>query len=303
MTFSKPLWRRLVLGAVTGTAAAVTLGGIPAASAAESYLSFSTDGTNFTSTLARPVFDQNLTLVPGTSTAGTIWVRNDGDDAAYLSAGAVATRMDPQLAGMLGVSGSAPSRNGKPVYLGPVGECAELYRGWEIPSGDAVRVALTAGLSPDAPNEARNRSAGFNVVFHLQAMDGTGTAPGACDALDTDAGTPVAPPEDENAGSSTGTDTGDAQPSRSNQPAAGRAPEAALAGFPATGIGPGQAVTSPEFNKILSPMDSGRPVQAVPAGFQSTVEPIIRSLSGTLLIVMSVAFFAAAGIRLRSRGQ
>ncbi|MCC9175184.1 hypothetical protein [Arthrobacter sp. zg-Y179] len=319
MRISKPVRHWLTVGAVGGAAATITLAGIPAASASGSYLSFSPDGVGFSPTLAQPVFRQAVTLVPGTSTDGSVWVRNDGAEAAYLSAGAVSAAMDPELSGLVSVSGSAGAAGGVPAYLGAAGACSDLYRGWELGPGDAVLVQLTAGLATEAPNAAMNRSARFDVVFYLQSTDGAGTGPSACEALGNNGHTPPSDPGTPDPGTpdAEGRGTGNASGDTRNAGATGRqasqarpglgtdqgtAPtdgSAALAAFPAA---PAQA-QDPGFNTQVPPVEAGRLEASSPASFESTVEPIIRSLSGTLLIVLSVAFFAAAGIRLRSRSR
>ncbi|MCC3302957.1 hypothetical protein [Arthrobacter sp. zg-Y895] len=317
MRISKPVRRWLTVGAVGGAAATITLAGIPAASASGSYLSFSPDGVGFSPTLTQPVFNQAVQLVPGASTDGSVWVRNDGAEAAYLSAGAVSAAMDPELAGLVSVSGSAGAAVGVPAYLGAAGVCSDLYRGWELGAGDAVLVQLTAGLAAEAPNAAMNRSARFDVVFYLQSTDGAGTGPSACEALgnnDDNGNTPPSDPGTPNAEvPGTGNTSGDTRNTGNTGQQAiqarpgpgtdqGTAPTdgtAALAAFPAA---PAQAQDS-GFNTQVPPVEAGRLEAASPASFESTVEPIIRSLSGTLLIVLSVAFFAAAGIRLRSRSR
>lgn len=65
----------------------------------------------------------------------------------------------------------------------------------------------------------------------------------------------------------------------------GQANEAMDAGLPQAG---GPAEQNPQ-------------AAIIPAGFQSTVEPIIRTLQGTLLIAMSVLLAAAAVLRFRKR--
>ncbi|MCC9205451.1 hypothetical protein [Arthrobacter sp. zg-Y769] len=323
MGFSPRARPWLAFGAVGGAAAAITFAGIPAASAAGSYLSFSSDGAGFSPTLAQPVFREEVKLVPGGTADGSLWVRNDGAEAAYLSAGAVSAAIDPELAGLVSVSGTAGTAGGPPVYLGGTGECSDLYRGWELGPGAAVRVQLTAGLSVDAPNATMNRSARFDVVFYLQSMDAAGTVPSACEALGNNGETPPSGPGTPDAGDDgtgndaggdgTGNDAGEA--GNAGRPAAQAGPETALilnreadsdgttvlAGFPAAPV-PAQDRDA-RVNTAVPPAEAGRLEASSPASFESTVEPIIRSLSGTLLIALSVAFFAAAGFRLRSRSR
>ena len=317
MPASTPRRRWLTFAAVGGTAAAITLAGMPAATAAGDYLSFSTDGSGFSPTIGTAVFDQGIRLAPGGATDGSVWVRNDGDGAAYLSAGAVGTGMDRERDGLLSISGSADGAGGLPVFLDAGGTCVDVYQGWELGPGEAVRVRLTAALSQDASNAARNRRAGFDLVFLLQSADLPGAGRSACGALgDVDGTTPQDPgTPGGNVGKDSGSGNGGSGTNRLTvrAPAAGAgagqetAPvlfqavpgAAALAGFPAAPAEPGTPDTA--FNTGLPP--EREPIAAMPAGFQSTVEPIIRSLSGTLLIVMSVAFCAAAGIRLQSRSR
>ena len=319
MPGTTPVRRWLTLGAVGSAAAAITFAGIPAAFAADSYLSFSSNGAAFAPTLTAPVFNQGVRLVPGSATGGSVWVRNDGSEAAYLSAGAVSTSTDPELAGLLIVSGSADGFTAGSGVLPEAGSCTDISQAWRRASGEAVRMELTAALSTEAPNAARNRSAGFDLVFYLQSAEGPDAGPGACQALDGWIGGVPQNPGSGNPGNNDAGTSGSGGPGNGGgsdaAPAGGntgnralfRAAEdnrgaAAMAGVPATAAQPGPG-SSLDFNTNVTPAEDGRLIEAAPAGFKSTVEPIIRSLSGTLLIVMSVAFFAAAGLRLRSRSQ
>ncbi|MCC9146151.1 MULTISPECIES: hypothetical protein [unclassified Arthrobacter] len=303
----------LTAGAVGVAAAAITFAGSPAAVAAGSYLTFSPDGSTYSPTLDGPVFAESARLVPGGSTGGSVWIRNDGADAAYLSAGAVSAGMDPELVGMLSVSASAGAVGGPPAVLGSNGMCSDVYQGWVLGAGDAVRIQLTAGLSPDAPNAAMGRSARFDVVFYLQSTNIAGTGPSACEALGIlDASVPPSDPGVA-AGNGPGNDartTGRQAPAP--RPGSGTVPglapagdggAAALAGFPTAPAAPGEEDRNAAFNTNVPPVAAGRLEESSPASFESTVEPVIRSLSGTLLIALSVAFFATAGIRLRSRSR
>lgn len=321
MPATSPVRRWLTLGAVGSAAAAITFAGVPAAFAADSYLSFSSNGASFAPSLTAPVFNQGVRLVPGSTTGGSIWVRNDGSEAAYLSAGAVSTSTDPELAGLLSVSGFADGFAAGSGLLPETGSCTDISQAWRLAPGQAVHMELTAALSTEAPNAARNRSAGFDLVFYLQAAEGPDAGPGACQALDGLSGGVPQNPGPGNGGNNDAGTTGSggpgngreggAEPTNGNtgdralfRAAGDNRGAAALAGVPATAAQPGQVPgSSLDFNTNVTPAENGRLIEAAPAGFQSTVEPIIRSLSGTLLIVMSVAFFAAAGLRLRSRSQ
>lgn len=281
--------------AVGAVAATVSLAGAPAAFAANDYLEFSLDGTTYAPSIAGPIFNEAFQFVPGAATGATIWIRNSSGEPARLSSAAVMVRSDPQLNRQLGLAAGLTSNLPVRSPLGGEGSCTDVPEIWDIGSGEELELGLVVDLSTDAPNDTMNRSADFDLVFLLESKDAAPRQ--ACDAL---AG-PDLPPEFGAAAGSPGPTA-----------AAGSASE--LVTLRGTSGGRPAAMPNTVFPAALPerPIDmrlpqTGGPGQTepqagiIPAGFQSTVEPIIRSLSGTLLIGMSVVFCAAVVLRLRNR--
>ena len=162
---------------------------------------------------------------------------------------------------------------------------------------------LVLDLAVDAPNDTMNRSADFDVVFLLESTDAVSRT--ACAAL----GNPTQPPGESGTTANTSGPTGARGPSEVTalqgtrgmpQPAPNSVFPAAL---PERGDSGGQANEAMEAGlpQAGGPAEQNPQAAIIPAGFQSTVEPIIRTLQGTLLIAMSVLLAAAAVLRFRKR--
>ena len=297
-TASKPGWGRRWIGvsAFGAVAAVISLAAAPAALAANDYLEFSLDGTTYSPSMAGPVFNESLQYVPGASTDATIWIRNNSREPAWLSSAAVMVRSDPQLNKQLGLTAVLKSDFSLRSALGAQGSCTDVSEVWAMEPGEELELGLVVDLSPDASNNTMNRSADFDLIFLLESKD---AAPRQACAAVTGLG-PLP------AGSAT--TPGNPGPTAAGAPSSELTALPGTAGArPATGPSSIYPATLPE-----RPADA-RPPQAIgstgqspqtgiiPAGFQSTVEPIIRSLSGTLLIAMSVIFSVAVVLRLRNR--
>ena len=282
--------------AVGAVAAAVSLAGAPGAFAVNDYLEFSLDGTTYAPSITGTLFNEAFQYVPGAAAGTTIWIRNSSGEPARLSSAAVMVRSDPQLNRQLGLTAGLTSDLPVRSALGGEGSCTDVPGVWDMGSGEQLELSLVVDLSTDAPNDTMNRSADFDVVFLLESQDAAPRQ--ACAAL---AGTGQPP---------AGSATEPGSPGQSETPR----PPAELVALP--GVSDGRAAATPNtvFPAALPERPAGaRPPQAVvpteqqppagivPAGFQSTVEPIIRSLSGTLLIAMSILFTAAVILRLRNR--
>ena len=288
-------WNRRLIGAsaVGAVAAAVTLAGAPAAFASNGYLQFSLDGTTFAPTIAGPVFRDSLQYIPGAATGTTVWIRNSSDEPARLSSAAVMVRSDPQLNRQLGLTAGLKSDLPARSPLGAQGSCTDVSGFWDLESGEELELSLVVDLSADAPNDTMNRAAEFVVVFLLESEDAAPRP--ACDAV-AGPDRPIEP----------GAVTANPVPAET---AAASSQLVTLSGI--SGAGPVAGSTSifpaalPERQadarspQAVSPLEQQAPAAIVPAGFQSTVEPIIRSLSGTLLIAVSVLFAAAVVFRVR----
>lgn len=295
----------IVAGAVGAVVAAASLAGASGAAAANDYLQFSLDGETYSSAVAGPVFSEALHYVPGGSSSSSVWVRNNGNEPASLSAGAAMTRSEPELTGYIGLrAGRLPDLSPR-TALGAEGTCTDVPQVWNLRAGEELKLDFVADLSADAPNDTMNRTADFDLLFLLGSQEAAPRQ--ACAALAPPGQLPAGPgggPDSPSTPASPGGDTGAGADAGAgtNTPSAtpvilagsGARPAAAPGGVQ-TGTGPAPAEGSPRDEVPASPRD------VVQAGFQSTVEPIIRSLAGTLLIAMSVALTAAAVLRLRNR--
>lgn len=295
------------LSAVLGLAAAG-----PAQARDSDYLLLSTDGETFTPSIDHALFTGLETLVPGQSIPGRLWVRNAGPETAYLSMGGLVGSGDEELAGYLRLEARPQGQAGSSVPLGHPGSCADVAQGWELASGRTVEVDLGLGLVAAAPNETMNRTMSFSILLLL---DSAGQPRSACGSSMVPEPNPGPAPE---TGTGDGTENDGVTAPGGGRPDGGgadedRSPDATAV----VGLGPAQPVASPALG--LSPDTPGSvpaaagiwpkqveaPVNLSPAAFwQSTVEPVIRTVPGTLLLIMAVAFCAAAIYRLRmSRGH
>ena len=285
---------RIGLAALTGgMLAAAFLAAAPSAQAAEDYLQVSLDGTTFGISTTGAVFTDGVRLVPGASNTAPIWVRNAGPEAAFLTVAAFSRTMDPELSGHLSLAAkpaSGAAHNG--TLLGPAGTCTDLDLSAAVPAGTDLRLDLAAGLAPDSPNTTMNKRGSFDLVFLLDAAgDGTRSA---CDGipeamppiqLPQTGGRPVDAPDARAPGVSTLFIQG--------TPAAAAASPAGPPVVPA-------AQAEPPAQRAEPPAVPGAPADVEPASFiESTVEPIIRTWQGTLMVLLTVGFFAAAAVRTR----
>lgn len=284
-------WGQRLIGvsAVGAVAAAVTLAGAPSVFAAENYLQFSLDGITFAPSISGPIFREPLTYVPGGETSSTVWIRNTSGETARLSSAAIMVRSDSQLNRQIGLTAGLDSDPGNRVALGSQGSCTNVSPVWDVGSGEELKLSLVVDLTLDAPNNTMNRTADFDVFFLLESQDAQQRT--ACEALsgpgELPSGLAAAP--------------GMAAPAETDVPAASLA--GTLNSGPMMASQPEPRRVAGEVNPGLRPpqdtIPMGPPVGITPAGFQSTVEPVIRSLSGTLLIAVAVLFAAAVVVRVR----
>lgn len=275
-----------------GLLAAASLAGAPSAQAADDYLQVSLDGDSFGTSLRGAVFPEGVRLVPGGGSTASVWIRNAGPEAAFLSVAAISRDMDSELSGHLSLAATLASINAGAGGLGPAGTCTDLDLGAGIPAGTDRRLDLAAGLALAAPNSTMNKRGSFDLVFLLDAA-GEGNR-SACDGvsggvrpvqLAQTGGTPGSSPAAPTAGAETLMVQG--TPAAANAPGfAGPALQAAPAGLPA--------------RPAAQPAATDVPADVEPASFiESTVEPIIRTWQGTLMVLLAVGFFAAAAARTR----
>lgn len=295
---SKPGWGRRFVGvsAFGAVTAALSLAGAPSALAANNYLEFSLDGMTYAPSIAGPVFDEAVQYVPGASTGATLWIRNGSDEPAWLSSAAVMVRSDPQLSRQLGLTTGLESGLSARTPLGAEGSCNDVSEVWTLGPREEIELGLAVDLSSDAPNDTMNRSAEFDLVFLLESKDAAPRQ--ACTALvgsdQRPAGSTTTP------GNSGPTAAGGSSSELRALPgtAGSRLPVVSNSIYPATLREPPAKSSPPQ---AIGPAAQSPQTGIIPAGFRSTVEPIIRSLSGTLLIAMSVLFTAAVVLRSRNR--
>lgn len=294
-------WGLRILGvsAVGAAAGALLFTGTPPAFAADDHLQISRDGQTWPTTLRGPVFNESVSYVPGASSSATIWVRNSSSEPASLSLAAEIVRSVPELSNYLGMQAGPASDISDRAALGPQGTCTDLGPIGELGAGEARELSFVLDLSVDAPNAAMNQTADVDLLFLLESKD---IAPrSACAAAPAETGPGTAELQ---------TLPGTVAPSSS---ASNNASIAVSQGAGTTPAGPGgtqspgpqeqpSPITAPDTAPDTAPATSpDADPGIVAAGFQSTVEPIIRSLSGTLLIAMSVVFTAAVALRIRNR--
>ncbi len=295
---------------LAGTAA---LAGTPGAWAADDFLQFSQDGTSYGPTIPGPLFSESVTYIPGAEQSATVWVRNNSGDPARLSSASVMGHSDPELTGYLGLAAWSGVNPAGRVELGATDSCMDLPEAWNLGSGEEIALTFAVDMSLDATNATQNRDAEFDLLFYLESTE-AGLAPrAACDVLDGGTG---------NVGNGeTGTGSGNgASPSgmrRDGTDAEGASQQAAapvvssLVALPGSGTTPDGPTAVPagaisQNPAVRGPQGTESPdretaPRILDARVQSTVEPVIRSLSGTLLIAMSVAFTAAVVLRVWSR--
>ncbi|MER2133580.1 MAG: hypothetical protein ABS910_02735 [Arthrobacter sp.] len=257
---------------------------MPAASAAGDYLQFSTDGRNYSSALSGPVFRDSIVYVPGSTARAEVWVRNNSTDSASLTSAALIVRSDEELKGYLGLQTGDGSNTSARLPLGGTGSCTDVDQTWQLRPGQDILLSFAVDFALEAPNETRNRDADFDLVFLLEPRVAERSARPACDAVGLPpSGSPSSP-------------QGTPSPERSEVAVlagTGRSTDA----VPAFAMGEGnvrQVAGASSLPKAVSKLEA-----PLASGFASTVEPVIRSLSGTLLITMGVVFAAAVVLRLR----
>lgn len=285
--------RWLSAAAAAGLAGAGCFIGAPSAAAAGDYLQFSTDGRTYSSGMSGPVFQESIVHIPGSSAQADLWVRNNSEEPAVLTSAAWIVRSDPEMTGHVGLQGGQGRDLSERLSFGDEGTCTDIRQTWELAPAQDVKLSFVVDMALEAPNETRNREAQFDLVFLLEPRVTGVSSRSACAAVGVlpsvpgSPGVPAPPvsmgqrPQGETAVLAGTSRMPDTVPAFRDVPAAA---EAALPGTVAKSQG-----TVSGF-KAVSPLASA---------FASTVEPVIRSLSGTLLIMLAVAFAAALVIRLR----
>lgn len=299
--------RLLAAGAAAALAGTLSLVSGAAAQAEGQYLEVSGNGTDYRSVLTDPVFAAELRLVPGAAAGSALWVRSSADEPAVLSMAAVTTRSDGGLAGILEIGARASGEDYDRVPMGEAGQCAELARNWELAPGEVLRLDVEALLPLSAPNSTKSSTADFDLLFLLEPSAAAGEG-GACRSYT--APEPAPAPEPGGGQETEGTGTRDATVNGAVT-ATGADGGAGPDGVNPVG-GPGQAAPGEAVAAVAAGTEPLQPGGAAldkygrslpslaPASFESTVEPIARTLQGALMLVLGAAFCAAAVLRIRN---
>ncbi|MGK3709703.1 hypothetical protein [Arthrobacter sp. IK3] len=277
-----------LLGA--GVFASMSLAAPPAAHADADSLQVSFDGTSFAASASQPVFPEGLHLNPGSSQSRTLWIRNNSAEPAYFSVAVTGAGMAPELSGYLEFRSRLGAGAASAALPGSEA-CSDVGTPVLLEAGAARRLDLSTGLVLESPNTTMNRRGSFDIILLLDAAGGRS----ACQATDgSDTQNPVPG----------GQDSGTRGSGPAVQPGPGTA---AVIAVPGTGGTAAPLNAVPAFGEAAAPAGlpkaSGTPdlpPRITPASFlESTVEPIIRTWQGTLMVLLAAAFFAAAAARIR----
>jgi len=137
-------------------------------------LELSRDGVHFTTASIPSVFENSGSFVPGSSRAGTVWIRNSSHNAAQFSLG-VENSGDATgsvLPEYLQLQAQSANRGPAAGLLPDPGNCAPVLEGWALAAGETIRLDLALNLALEAPNATRNQVSTFQLVFLLQGLDG-----------------------------------------------------------------------------------------------------------------------------------
>lgn len=280
-----------LLGA--GVFAAMSLAAAPAAHADADSLQVSFDGSLFTGSASQPVFPEGLHLVPGSSQTGALWVRNNSAEPAYLSLAVAGRGIGPELAGYLEFRSRFGAGAESAALPGSVA-CSDLGTPVLLEAGAARRVDLSTGLVLEAPNSTMNQRGSFDILLLLDSAGGRSACQSA-EAPDNQ----VPAPGGQDGGSNTG-GSGNAVQDTPGAAAALAVPGTGGAAAPlnAVPVSGGAGAGPAGLAKASGTPDL--PPRIAPASFiESTVEPIIRTWQGTLMVLLAAAFFAAAAARIR----
>jgi hypothetical protein len=163
--------RRLILVGATAIAVGAPFLAAPLAAAADSTGSalISLDGTSFSRAPQGSIFSGAVVLVPGSTTTGTFYVKNDSDRAADLRiAVAGASSSSTTLLDELTVEAATPSTpEGTPVPLSPDSACISLLSGQVLGSQDITTVRITLTMDAEAGNPDQGAAAAADLLVSL----------------------------------------------------------------------------------------------------------------------------------------
>ncbi|MEO7348930.1 MAG: hypothetical protein ABIW32_03585 [Terrimesophilobacter sp.] len=140
----------------------MTAGSAPAL-AASSVIEFSSDGVNYSSSLASPLFQNIAQMVPGDSQTSTFWIRNAASSAGFLRLVlSDVTSSDPALASALTLRIKTDTFIDQRVTLNQATPCWVLAEDFLNPT-TAVKVVATLTLGDLRSTDGQNVSASFRM--------------------------------------------------------------------------------------------------------------------------------------------
>ncbi|MDR6555999.1 hypothetical protein J2809_000330 [Arthrobacter pascens] len=143
----------------------------PAAASVGDGMLLSADGSNWASTLERPIFSGSFVHVPGSSNTGSVWIKNSSDGQALLAAAAVTAYGPRELTRHLGLQVRSWKRTTEAAALADSGGCVDLLTGWPMQSGESLRLDFTLHMHATAPNGTMHETAQVDVRFLMQGDD------------------------------------------------------------------------------------------------------------------------------------
>ncbi|MFF2269956.1 hypothetical protein ACFVTZ_16970 [Cellulosimicrobium cellulans] len=160
------------VGATAGTSTGASTGtSTGPATGDEDALRLSADGTTWAPGLPASLFGSDALVVPGTTVARDLWVRNDGPTAARVLVD-LAPDVDPTV-----------PRTGLgawlDVRLDGVEPVAATWEGPVLDPGEASRVEVSVAMSAEAPSSTRRSVAGVLETVHLVGVTDPAPPPAA----------------------------------------------------------------------------------------------------------------------------
>lgn len=137
----------------------------PALAADGGGLEFSRDGTTWSSTLAGPVLDEDVRLVPGGSTRSDVWVRNSSEHATTLTT----TLRDTRSSMPAGTSAGEDFRvrvGGSRVSAAGAAGC-HVHSTEDLDPGEQQRIPVSVSLPASSGNISENQAVSFTLRVHL----------------------------------------------------------------------------------------------------------------------------------------
>jgi hypothetical protein len=163
--------------------AVVALAVAPAASAsaAPTYLEFSTDGNTWSQTPPASLFSSSLRLVPGDALARTVYVRSTRSDPTALSVAlADVSVSSPELGAALSVHAVAGSSAPLDSSISALGACTPVVAAIPVARNQSIPITVSLTLATALhTTQAQNASVHFGLQIGLSDV-GSPVAPNGC---------------------------------------------------------------------------------------------------------------------------